>query len=80
MINTEYVFQSTNFHLRTPKQVALTSFSPPSFLCHDDEVDASDLMHATKFVKKKTPLSTVSNFTRAGMQTDCIMTSSVHES
>jgi len=53
MINTEYVFQSTNFHLRTPKQVALTSFSPPSFLCHDDEVDASDLMHATKFVKKK---------------------------
>jgi len=80
MINTEYVFQSTNFHLRTPQQVALTSLSPHSFLCHDDEIDVSDLMHAPKFVKKKKKLSTVSNFTWAGTQTDCIMTSCVHES
>jgi len=78
MIKTEYVFQSTNFHLRTPHQVALTSLSSHSFLRHDEEVDASDLMQAPKLVIKI--LSTVSNFTRAGTQTDCIMTSCVHES
>ena len=53
MMKTEYVFRSTNFHLRTPHQVALTSLSPHSFLRHDDEADASDNAR-TKIRNKKT--------------------------